>query len=114
MAYVEQAADYITGDVITASEYNQTMSNIIYNHDTSHAFKNRIINGAFNVDQYSSGPFSGTLVAATETYVIDRWYAEATGGTPAGAQVAGSGGRKFHYQFTGAASVSALRTFLTR
>ena len=109
MAYVEQASDYSTGDVITATEYNQLLDNIIYNHDYSRPFRNRLINGNFIVDQYSSGPFSSTLTAATEEYVIDRWYAEATGGTPAGAQVAGTGNRQFHYQFTGAASVSALK-----
>ena len=108
MTYIERAADYTTGDVVTSAEYNKVLSNVIYNHDSSPMFRNRLINGNFLIDQYSSGPFSGTLAAATETYVIDRWYAEATGGTPAAAQVAGTGDRQYHFQFTGAASVSAL------
>jgi hypothetical protein len=72
-------------------------------------FKNRIINGNMVVSQ-RNGTNSQTITAAAAlAYTVDRWYAYCTGANVTGAQVAGaSTSSQFLYQFTGAASVTAI------
>jgi hypothetical protein len=72
-------------------------------------FKNRIINGGFNVDQRNAGASQTITVAAALAYTTDRWYAYCTGANVTGQQIAGSSSSsKNRYQFTGAASVTAI------
>jgi hypothetical protein len=69
--------------------------------------RNRIINGDMRIDQRNNGA-AQTLVAATQAYTVDRFYALATGANAQGQRVAATGADQFAYQITGAASVTAL------
>jgi hypothetical protein len=69
---------------------------------------NRIINGAMTTDQRNSGSSQTITAAAALAYTVDRWYAYSTGANVTGQQVAGSGALQYLYQFTGAASVTAI------
>jgi len=72
-------------------------------------FKNRLINGQFQVAQRATTGTSGSgLPTTTATYPsLDRWFAYGTGATVAFAQVSGSGNIKNLAQITGASSVTA-------
>jgi hypothetical protein len=71
-------------------------------------FKNRIINGGMKIDQRNAGASQTITAAAALAYTIDRWYAYCTGANVTGQRVAGSGNNQYNYQFTGAASVTAI------
>lgn len=71
-------------------------------------FKNRIINGGMAVDQRNAGATQTFTAAAALAYSVDRWYGYCTGANVTGAQVAGATAGQFRYQFTGAASVTAI------
>ena len=65
----------------------QTITNAIWN-GTPVGFKNRIINGAFNVQQYANTGGIGGTGASQSIYITDRWIAQtqntgATGGLTA-------------------------------
>ena len=70
---------------------------------------NRLINGAMAVSQ-RNGTASQTITAgAALAYTVDRWYAYSTGANVTGQQVAGTfASSQYRYQFTGAASVTAI------
>lgn len=70
--------------------------------------KNRLINGAMVIDQRNSGAAQTITAGAALAYTVDRWYAYSTGANVTGQQVAGSGQAQKRYQFTGAASVTAI------
>jgi hypothetical protein len=73
-------------------------------------FKNRIINGKFQIAQRgTSGTAGNGLPTTTATYPsVDRWFAYYTGAAVTVAQVSGSGNNKNLIQATGAASVTAI------
>ena len=72
-------------------------------------FKNRFINGGLSVDQRNAGASQTITAAAALAYTVDRWYAYCTGANVTGQQIAGSYlSSQYRYQFTGAASVTAI------
>lgn len=71
-------------------------------------FRNRIINGDMRVDQRNAGAAQTITAAAALAYTVDRFYAYCTGANVTGQQVAGSSQTQKRYQFTGAASVTAI------
>lgn len=71
-------------------------------------FRNRIINGCMRIDQRNSGSAQTITAAAELAYTVDRFYAYCTGANVTGQQVAGSSQTQKRYQFTGAASVTAI------
>lgn len=72
------------------------------------AGKNRIINGALEIDQRNSGVAQTITAGAALAYTVDHWYAYCTGANVTGQQVAGSAQARKRYQFTGAASVTGI------
>jgi hypothetical protein len=78
------------------------------NSSNTFGFKNRLINGEMKIDQRNAGAAQTITAAAALAYTIDRWYAYCTGANVTGQQVAGSGNNQYNYQFTGAASVTAI------
>jgi len=70
-------------------------------------FRNRIINGDMRIDQRNAGASQTITAAAALAYTVDRWYAYSTGANVTGQRVAGSLSQ-YQYQFTGAASVTAI------
>ena len=72
-------------------------------------FKNRFINGSVAVDQRNAGAAQTITAGAALAYTVDRWYAYSTGANVTGQQIAGTfASSKYRYQFTGAASVTAI------
>jgi len=70
--------------------------------------RNRIINGDMRIDQRNSGASQTFTAAAALAYSVDRWYGYCTGANVTGQRVVGSGATQYRYQFTGAASVTAI------
>jgi len=70
--------------------------------------KNRLINGDMRIDQRNLAASQTITAGAALAYTVDRWYANAVGGSPAGRRVAGAGATKYVYQVTGAASTTAV------
>jgi len=83
---------------------------VVGNVPNSFGFKNRFINGKFQIAQRgTSGTAGNGLPTTTATYPsVDRWFAYYTGAAVTVAQVAGSGNNKNLIQATGAASVTAI------
>jgi hypothetical protein len=76
---------------------------------TGFGFENRLINGNMNIDQRNSGAAQTITAAAALAYTVDRWYAYSTGANVTGQQIAGTyASSQSLYQFTGAASVTAI------
>jgi hypothetical protein len=75
--------------------------------------RNRIINGDMRINQRNSGASQTITAGAALAYTVDRFYAYCTGANVTGQQVAGSASSQYRYQFTGAASVTAIG-FATR
>ena len=72
-------------------------------------YKNRIINGGMSLDQRNAGASQTITAAAALAYTVDRWYAYCTGANVTGQQIAGAyTSSQYRYQFTGAASVTAI------
>ena len=72
-------------------------------------FKNRIINGGMALDQRNASASQTITAAAALAYTVDRWYAYCTGANVTGQQIAGAyTSSQYRYQFTGAASVTAI------
>jgi len=70
--------------------------------------RNRIINGAMAIDQRNAGASQTITAAAALAYTVDRWYAYCTGANVTGQRVQGASANQYRYQFTGAASVTAI------
>ena len=70
--------------------------------------RNRIINGTAAVDQRNAGASQTFTAAAALAYSVDRWYGYCTGANVTGQRVAGATAGQYRYQFTGAASVTAI------
>lgn len=69
-----------------------------------YVLKNRIINGAMQIDQRNDGASQTFTAAAAVAYTIDRWYGSCTGANITGQRVAGTSPNQYAYKFTGAAS----------
>jgi hypothetical protein len=70
--------------------------------------RNRIINGDMRIDQRNAGVAQTFTAAAALAYSVDRWYGYCTGANVTGQRVAGATAGQYRYQFTGAASVTAV------
>ena len=83
-------------------------------YDTSSiGLRNRIINGSMAIDQRNAGTSQTFTAAAALAYSVDRWYGYCTGANVTGQRVANTGvsnasPSQYAYQFTGAASVTAI------
>lgn len=75
---------------------------------TPAGFRNRIINGAMAIDERNAGAAQTFTAAAALAYCVDRWYGYCTGANVTGQRVAGTLQSQYRYQFTGAASVTAI------
>jgi hypothetical protein len=72
-------------------------------------YKNRIINGSMANDQRNASAAQTFTAAAALAYSVDRWYGYCTGANVTGQQIAGTyASAQYRYQFTGAASVTAI------
>lgn len=69
---------------------------------------NRLINGGMAIDQRNAGNAQTITAGAALAYAVDRWYAYCTGANVTGQRVQGATAGQFRYQFTGAASVTAI------
>jgi len=70
--------------------------------------RNRVLNGSMAVDQRNAGASQTFTAAAALAYSVDRWYGYCTGANVTGQRVQGATVGQFRYQFTGAASVTAI------
>jgi hypothetical protein len=95
----------VTGNVLT-SVGDQTISGTMVMG--SSFLRNRIINGNMAVDQRNAGASQTFTAAAALAYTVDRWYGYCTGANVTGQQVTGATANQYRYQFTGAASVTAI------
>ena len=68
-----------------------------------YGFKNRLINPTMAVDQRNSGAVQTITAGAALAYTVDHWYAYCTGANVVGGQTSAK-----RYQFSGAASVTAI------
>jgi hypothetical protein len=103
MAYGTLAIDSITPSANALSVTGSVTS------VNTFGFKNRFINGGLSIDQRNSGAAQTITAAAALAYTVDRWYAYCTGANVTGQQVAGTyQSAQYRYQFTGAASVTAI------
>jgi hypothetical protein len=74
-----------------------------------YGMKNRIINGGMVIDQRNAAASQTFTAGAALAYATDRWYGYCTGANATGQQIAGTyASSKSRYQFTGAASVTAI------
>ncbi len=73
-----------------------------------HDNDNRIINGGMAIDRRNEGAAQTFTAGAALAYCVDRWYGYCTGANVTGQRVAGSVKSQYRYQFTGAASVTAI------
>jgi hypothetical protein len=78
-----------------------------FNTVNSFGMRNRLINGDMRIDQRNTGAAQTITAGAALAYTVDRWYAYSTGANVSGQRVANTALR-FAYQFTGAASVTAI------
>lgn len=72
------------------------------------SLRNKLINGAFGIDQRNAGAAQTITAAAALAYTVDRWYAYSTGANVTGQRVAGTAPNQYNYRFTGAASVTKI------
>jgi len=70
--------------------------------------RNRLVNGSMAIDQRNAGASQTFTAAAALAYSVDRWYGYSTGANVTGQRVQGATVGQFRYQFTGAASVTAI------
>ena len=94
----------ITGGTIANATYSgQPFS------PTSGFRRNRLINGAMQIDQRNSG--ASQVVTTSGAYTVDRWNVTPTGASVTGQRVAGPTGYQYAYQVTGAASVTGVAMY---
>jgi hypothetical protein len=86
---------------------NVTLTNTV-TAPTNGYRRNRIINGGMQIDQRNAGASQTFTAAAALAYSVDRFYGYCTGANVTGARVAGSSINQYRYEFTGAASVTAI------
>jgi hypothetical protein len=101
----------ITGGTIASTSISGgTIANATYSGQpfspTNGFRRNRIINGAMQIDQRNNG-VSQTITTAS-AYTIDRWLVGPSGASVTGQRVAGPTGYQYAYRITGAASVTGI------
>ena len=110
MAYGSALVDTITSSGNLTVSGNVVPSGGFYASNTPG--RNRFINGGTNIDQRNNGASQTITAAAALAYTVDRWYAYCTGANVTGQRVANTGTTtapsQYAYQFTGAASVTAI------
>lgn len=88
------------------------LDNSVFGTTNSMGMRNRLINGGMAIDQRNAGASQTITAAAALAYTVDRWYAYSTGANVTGQRVANTGTTaspsQSAYQFTGAASVTAI------
>ncbi len=94
----------VSGDSITFPDLSTQLT-----APSGFGFKNRLINGSMMTDQRNAFAAKTIVAAAALAYTADRWYGYCTGANVTGQVVAGSLKNRKRYQFTGAASVTAIR-----
>lgn len=86
-----------------------TLTAASFNAASTFGFKNRLINGNISTDQRNAGASQTFTAGAALAYCVDRWYGYCTGANVTGQQIAGAyTSSQYRYQFTGAASVTAI------
>ena len=95
-----------TANMTLDSSGNVAVSGMPYG--SSSFLRNRIINGNMATDQRNAGASQTITAAAALAYTVDRWYAYSTGANVTGQRVQGASANQYRYQFTGAASVTAI------
>lgn len=103
---VIQNASSSTANITLDTAGNAAFGNMPYG--TSSFLRNKIINGNMAVDQRNAGSSQTITAAAALAYTVDRWYGYCTGANVTGQQVQGATANQYRYQFTGAASVTAI------
>ena len=71
--------------------------------------RNVITNGDMRIDQRNGGAAQTITAGAALAYTVDQWWASCTGANVTGQRVAGTAPELYTYQFTGAASVTAIQ-----
>lgn len=92
-----------------AAEYSWVLNQIASSSTAAADSQNLLINGAFNVDQRSSGATKTVVAGAALVYNIDRWWSACTGANVTAQQVAGTSPNAFNYSFTGASGVTGIK-----
>ena len=104
------ATNGASGIVALDANQNETIAGTLVQGSTF--LRNKLINGSMNIDQRNNGASKTITAAAALAYTIDRWYAYCTGANVTGQRVANAGTTaspsQYAYQFTGAASVTAI------
>ena len=104
------AVNITGGTIASASITGGTIANATYSGQpfspTSGFRRNRIINGAMQIDQRNNG-VSQTITTAG-AYTVDRWLAGPVGASITGQRVAGPTGYQYAYQMNGAAGVTQI------
>lgn len=104
-------ASSATNNLVLNSDGSVTTGNALIMGSGSF-LRNKIINGGMNVDQRNVGASQTITAAAALAYTVDRWYAYCTGANVTGQRVSNTGTTaspsQNAYQFTGAASVTAI------
>lgn len=107
-----QNASSATTNITLDTSGNATVGGTLSMTGGGSFLRNRLINGGFRVDQRNAGASQTITAAAALAYTVDRWYAYCTGANVTGQQVSNSGTTaspaQNAYQFTGAASVTAI------
>ena len=103
---VIQNASSSTANITLDTAGNVAVSGMPYG--SSSFLRNRIINGNMATDQRNAGASQTITAAAALAYTVDRWYAYSTGANVTGQRVQGASANQYRYQFTGAASVTAI------
>jgi len=92
------AQDWAAGSKIELRTTAQTLDRL-----KADTFRNRIINGAMQIDQRNAGAAQTFTAGAALAYCVDRFYGWCSGANLSGQQIAMANGQN-RYRFTGAAS----------
>jgi hypothetical protein len=98
------------GGVANAVVTNASIINATYSGQpfspTGGFRRNRIINGAMQVDQRNNG--AAQTITTAGAYTVDRWVVTTNGASTTGQRVAGPTGYQYAYQINGAASLTGM------
>ena len=86
----------------------QTSSGQVLGAGNATGFKNRIINGAMQIDQRNAGAAQTYTAGAAAVYGIDRFIAFCSGANVTGQRITGLSTFQYGYRFTGASGVTGI------